>query len=193
MHLSLDDFSDVNRARCECPSGFNHSLNSWSLSDWATAFVGEAGELCNVIKKLNRVRDGIPGNKESEEELRNNLRDEIADTYTYLDLLSQAAGIDISLAVWDKFKRKSDEIGYERPISVKQANSLHHEAFVVCNGSGTPLTPFDCNPEHEEDEGMMVYRSREAAEASGRHQQNLYGVEEVTVRPLHEVLGGSEG
>lgn len=116
MPLSLDSFSAVNRDRCESPSGFNHALSSWTLSDWATAFVGEAGELCNVIKKLNRVRDGIPGNTVSEEELRQNLRDEIADAYTYLDLLAQAAGVNLPLAVWDKFNRKSAEIGYEEPI-----------------------------------------------------------------------------
>ncbi len=52
-------FSVINRARCESPEGFNHALQSWSLSDWFTAILGELGEAANVAKKLNRIRDGI--------------------------------------------------------------------------------------------------------------------------------------
>jgi NTP pyrophosphatase (non-canonical NTP hydrolase) len=112
MSKSLDTFSQINRERCESPRGFNHALGSWSLSDWATALSGEVGEMCNIIKKLNRVRDGIPGNKETPDQLRLKLKHEIADVYTYLDLLTQAAGIDLSEAVWEKFDAKSQEIGY---------------------------------------------------------------------------------
>lgn len=65
MSLTFECFSAVNRKRCESPDGFNHALDSWSLSDWFLAVLGEFGEAANVGKKLNRVRDGIPGNKES--------------------------------------------------------------------------------------------------------------------------------
>lgn len=68
--MDMKEFSRVNRERCESPDGFNHKLGSWSLSDWFTATLGELGEAANVAKKLNRVRDGIPGNKETEAELR---------------------------------------------------------------------------------------------------------------------------
>lgn len=94
--LDTANFSERNRRRCESPNGFNHALSSWSLSDWTTAVTGELGEAANIVKKLNRVRDGIPGNRESEDELRANLADEIADTVIYLDLLAQAAGFDLS-------------------------------------------------------------------------------------------------
>lgn len=60
--LTFSQFSKANRERCESPDGFNHDLNSWSTSDWITAVMGELGEAANVVKKLNRVRDGIPGN-----------------------------------------------------------------------------------------------------------------------------------
>ena len=79
--------SAKNRLRCESKSGFNHALSSWSLSDWMTATAGELGEAANIIKKLNRYRDGIPGNSESEEELRSKLADELADVAIALDLL----------------------------------------------------------------------------------------------------------
>lgn len=105
-------FSERNRVRCESPSGFNHALSSWSLSDWMTATLGELGEAANIAKKLNRVRDGIPGNTESEDDLRSKLADEIADTFIYLDLMAQSAGLDLETIVEAKFKRTSEKIGY---------------------------------------------------------------------------------
>lgn len=110
--MNLHDFSIENRARCEAPDGFNHPLAAWSLSDWMTATLGELGEAANVLKKLNRVRDGIPGNKETPEELRAMLADELADAFIYLDLLAQAAGVDLPSAVRRKFDRTSEKIGY---------------------------------------------------------------------------------
>jgi NTP pyrophosphatase (non-canonical NTP hydrolase) len=111
--MNMRDFSVENKRRCEAPNGFNHKLNDWSLSDWTTATLGELGEAANIAKKLNRVRDGIPGNKESESELRAALADEIADTFIYLDLLAQSQGIVLSDAVKNKFARTSKKIGYE--------------------------------------------------------------------------------
>lgn len=110
--MTFDEFSHVNRVRCESPSGFNHALNGWSASDWMTAIMGELGEAANVVKKLNRVRDGIPGNRESESELRDKLRREIGDTFVYLDLLAQSLGFKIGDAAIEVFEAKSREIGY---------------------------------------------------------------------------------
>jgi len=103
--LSLAEFSRINRQRAERwhPQG----LQSWSLSDWATALSGEVGELCNIIKKLNRIRDGIIGNTESEIELQDMLWPEIADVFIYLDLLAQAAHYDLATAVRLKFNTTS--------------------------------------------------------------------------------------
>lgn len=110
--FDLDIFSMINRTRCESPSGFNHKVNDWSLSDWMTATMGELGEAANIAKKLNRVRDGIPGNTESEAELRAKLADEIADTFIYLDLMAQSQGLRMSDIVKSKFERTSVKIGY---------------------------------------------------------------------------------
>lgn len=106
------DFSIRNRRRCESPQGFNHNLNSWSVSDWMTAILGELGEAANIVKKLNRYRDGIPGNKETEEALKDKLEREIADTYIYLDLFCQSQGISLEVVVNRVFDAKSKEIGY---------------------------------------------------------------------------------
>lgn len=105
-------FSEQNRLRCEAKNGFNYPLNSWSLSDWMTATAGELGEAANIIKKLNRVRDGIPGNAETPEQLRIALGEELADVAIYLDLLAQAAGFNLEAVRDLKFAKTSAKIGY---------------------------------------------------------------------------------
>jgi NTP pyrophosphatase (non-canonical NTP hydrolase) len=114
--MQFQDFSVFNRRRCEAVNGFNHKLESWSLSDWFTATLGELGEAANIAKKLNRVRDGIPGNKETPEELQTALRREVADTFVYLDLLAQRAGFSLEDAVIEKFNITSAKIGYENVL-----------------------------------------------------------------------------
>lgn len=107
------NFSKRNRKRCESLKGFNHKLNSWSLSDWMTALTGEVGEAANVIKKLNRIRDNVPGNGTlTESQLKEMLADELADSYMYLDLLAQAAGFDLKTIRNKKFNKTNLKIGY---------------------------------------------------------------------------------
>lgn len=112
MGMTFGQFSEANRARCESPMGFNHPLNGWSTSDWMTAMVGEVGEAANIVKKLNRARDGVPGNKLSPDELRDQLRKELGDVFVYLDLMCQSLGFSIADAAAEVFNAKSDEIGY---------------------------------------------------------------------------------
>ena len=112
MPMTFGQFSEANRARCEHPQGFNHPLAGWSASDWMTALVGEVGEAANVVKKLNRYRDGVPGNKVPEAELRDQLRRELGDVFVYLDLMCQSLGFSIADVAADVFNTKSAEIGY---------------------------------------------------------------------------------
>jgi len=130
--MEFSQFSKVNRERCESPSGFNHALRSWTLSDWFTAVLGELGESANVAKKLNRVRDGIPGNRKSEAELRDELKREIADTFIYLDLTAQASGFLLGDVVMEVFDAKSKEIGYERNenASMNELETILFKALV---------------------------------------------------------------
>lgn len=114
--MTFAEFSKMNRERCESPKGFNHAIDSWSLSDWMTATMGELGEAANVAKKLNRYRDGIRGNNNSVTEgvLRDKLRREVGDVFVYLDLMAQACGFTIEEAAREVFEAKSREIGYGR-------------------------------------------------------------------------------
>jgi len=80
-----------------------------------TALTGEVGEAANIIKKLNRIRDGIRGNTESLGQLTMMLADELADVAVYLDLLAQAAGFDLETIREAKFQKTSQKIGYIEP------------------------------------------------------------------------------
>lgn len=108
VNMTFKEFSEINASRCTRW----HSIKSWSLSDWATATAGALGEACNLIKKLNRLRDGVAGNEGRELDqvfLRECLAEELADTFTYLDLLATAAGIDLEKAVIMRFNAVSEK------------------------------------------------------------------------------------
>lgn len=107
MRLSFNELRRINVIRCE--EGFGHKLDAWSLSDWTVAAAGEMGELCNVVKKLNRNRDGIANTKgETEQQLRQAICDEAADTVIYLDLLLAWLGYDLSDCIVKKFNEDSE-------------------------------------------------------------------------------------
>lgn len=84
----------------------------WDLTQWALAMIGEAGEACNAVKKLNRIEVGDPATKPEElSDLQNALADELADIVIYADLLAQRAGINLGHAVAEKFNRTSVKVG----------------------------------------------------------------------------------
>jgi NTP pyrophosphatase (non-canonical NTP hydrolase) len=105
-HISIISFARALRWH-------NGDLNSWSPSDWFTALAGEVGEVGNVIKKLNRVRDGmLTRGQASENELRGKLKMEIGDSYIYLDLLARRVGLNLEDCVRDTFNRISEREGF---------------------------------------------------------------------------------
>ena len=117
--LTFQKFSALNHARCR--DGFKHNLDGWSASDWMVATMGELGEAANVLKKLKRARDGIKGNTATADALRQQLANELADTFIYLDLMTQALGIDLESAVVRTFDAKSKQIGYQHLIDADAA------------------------------------------------------------------------
>ncbi|MEM9065058.1 MAG: MazG-like family protein [Planctomycetota bacterium] len=97
--LDFDTLRQANVARCE---DVFHPLAEWSLSDWGVAMAGEAGEACNVIKKIRR------GDHPFQFDVDEVLGDELADVVLQLDLLAARAGIDLGEAVRRKFNVVSD-------------------------------------------------------------------------------------
>jgi NTP pyrophosphatase (non-canonical NTP hydrolase) len=111
--LTFNDFNNANVSRCLRwhPSG----IDSWSLSDWAVAVTGELGEACNIIKKLNRIRDGLVGNQGDDnnaELLKSKLGKEFADVVIYMDLIATAAGISLAACIIQKFNEVSERNGF---------------------------------------------------------------------------------
>ncbi len=91
----------------------------WSVADWSNALAGEVGEICNAVKKLRRVEDGIANlNVESGRQLDTReaavakVAEELADTFIYLDLLAQHLGIDLPDAIVQKFNIVSERYGF---------------------------------------------------------------------------------
>ena len=118
--MHINEFTDWNFNRCEQEEGFNHPVDSWSLSDWMVALTGEVGEAANILKKMNRLRDGMEVHRFHQpvnmEDLKAELINEIADIYIYLDLFAVAMGIDLETAIVNKFNATSRKIGYPRTL-----------------------------------------------------------------------------
>lgn len=108
--LFFSDVTRVNVTRCKrWHPGFPKD-DEWVISDWSNAMAGEAGEVCNVVKKIRRVECNLPGNRKPGPPLKAQLADEIADTFIYLDLLAFKAGVSLEQAVVHKFNIVSEEL-----------------------------------------------------------------------------------
>lgn len=83
------------------------SDNRISLAYRGNELAGEAGEACNVIKKIERERLGIRGSRDTVE----HLAEELADVVICADLIAMAEGIDLDAAVARKFNLTSEKVG----------------------------------------------------------------------------------
>jgi NTP pyrophosphatase (non-canonical NTP hydrolase) len=103
--MDLDYLRDRNRLR----------QTEWDphqkLTDlfYAVELAGEVGEVCNVIKKLERERQNIPGSRD----LVSHLEEELADVILVADLLAMVYGIDLSRAIKKKFNATSEKRGFQ--------------------------------------------------------------------------------
>lgn len=96
--LSFNELSIRNAERC---TDSFHPIGDWSPTDWACALAGEAGEACNLIKKLRR------GEAVSVEEIGK----ELADVVIYADLLATRLDLDLGRTVASKFNEVSERVG----------------------------------------------------------------------------------
>lgn len=90
----------------------------WDVTEWSIAVAGELGEAMNVVKKLNRDRDGIVGNKVGRMMLVSDLAGEIADAIIYLDLFAMRV--------------------HDRDSSLGRPIREHNEMFVMMLGLHRP-------------------------------------------------------
>jgi NTP pyrophosphatase (non-canonical NTP hydrolase) len=76
---------------------------------------GEAGEVCNAVKKLRRLADGNNTAKDPQTESAaiRQIGEEIADTVIYLDLLAARLGLDMGEEIQQKFNVVSQRMHSE--------------------------------------------------------------------------------
>lgn len=110
-NLTFDRVTDINSKRCG--RWHKDATEQWTHADWVTAMVGELGEACNILKKLRRAESGTPNQFDPpEEQLREMLAEELADTFLYFNLLCNDLQIDLPAAVVKKFNETSVKYGF---------------------------------------------------------------------------------
>lgn len=77
------------------------------LSFRGLELAGEAGEVCNELKKIERTRLGMVGGRSGTDALK----EELADVLVCVDLIAMDLGIDLSDALRDKFNKTSEKYG----------------------------------------------------------------------------------
>jgi NTP pyrophosphatase (non-canonical NTP hydrolase) len=76
---------------------------------WTNAIAGEAGEACNISKKISR---GDYKSMQADAEARHALAVELADVITYCDLLLAKLGVDTEDILIEKFNVVSHRVSY---------------------------------------------------------------------------------
>ena len=91
-----------------------------SLSFRGLELGGEAGELLNELKKIERTRLGLKGGKTD----LIGVKEELADVLICVDLIAMDLGIDLREAVELKFNATSEKFGLEtRFLESKQVQT----------------------------------------------------------------------
>lgn len=116
--MNLETISKINLVRALI--WHKGGLDEWSAADWSNAMAGEAGEVCNAVKKLRRLECGIVQAKgpATREAAIAEIATEIGDTFLYLDLLAARLGIDFAAAIVDTFNRVSEREGFAQRLSL---------------------------------------------------------------------------
>lgn len=107
--MMFSQLTKANSARCQewDPEG------KLGLLFFSNELAGEVGEACNVVKKLERERLGIPGSRATLDDLA----DELADIVIMADLVAFSSGINLEAAIARKFNRTSRARGFKTLFS----------------------------------------------------------------------------
>lgn len=114
MKLDLQKFRDLNAQRAV--EGFKTYKNV-PITYWTTALAGEIGELCNMVKKMERVANGgIDGGSSytAASITKEMLKEEIGGIGIYLDLLAGLLDISLEDAIIETFNSKSEKYKFKQ-------------------------------------------------------------------------------
>ena len=101
-------FNELRRV-CQCRAE-EHNVDGDGLSHAVDELVGEVGEACNAVKKLEQARIAVA--------------DEMADVVISVDLVCQQLGIDLGEAVTNEFNKTSEKLGSDNRVTKKRAGCL---------------------------------------------------------------------
>lgn len=80
------------------------------ITFWTTALAGELGELCNMIKKIERVNNGgidVGSSYTAATITPEMIKEEFGGIFIYLDLLASLMGVNLEEAIIETFNEKS--------------------------------------------------------------------------------------
>lgn len=117
--LTFDRFQIVSEQRSK---QVFPGCKKWSVSDWAVALAGEAGEVCDAVKKLRRFEVAEPPSSDLDAlnladrrvahgQLVAKIGDEIGDVVAYCSLLASVFGLNFEHIVRDRFNDVSERAG----------------------------------------------------------------------------------
>ena len=118
MKLDLTKFREINVQRAKY--GFK-CYDNQPITYWTTALAGEVGELCNMVKKIQRVElGGVDGGSSytAKDITPDMLKDEIGGIAIYLDLLASLLGISLEDAIIETFNNKSTQLGFKEKMDL---------------------------------------------------------------------------
>ena len=117
--MDLHAFSRANRIRCESALGFQHYIDNWTGAEWLTATMSPLGAVAEILKVQTCRRDALESGRKSIGALNAELEKKLADTFIYLDLLTQVCGFETAEIVWKRFEQKSKTMGYPESPSIR--------------------------------------------------------------------------
>src|SRR3990167_10492829 len=95
-------FSQLKKANKKRQGDIYGVCKNWNHLHFTMAVTGELGELCNILKKVERGSYTM-------EEKKQEIADELADIQIYLDNLATSLGVDLGTATRSKFNSRSKE------------------------------------------------------------------------------------
>lgn len=101
-----DDFLTSLSQNCIKRQEYWDKDNQLDYMFFCLEFIGEAGELANLIKKLKREQLGLNGSRTNNKEIMN----EVADCLITLVNLTNSLGIDLKSATTNKFNETSKKM-----------------------------------------------------------------------------------
>lgn len=101
-------FASLRKANVARDREWNTSAERLRLTYRGNELAGEAGEACNALKKLERESLGLKGSRAT----AGDVAAELADVVICADLIAMDLGIDMGLALSDRFNATSTEHGF---------------------------------------------------------------------------------